>query len=128
MDPVSLIAIVPVALCNWPTVTTVSVTARAREPLRAGSFAAIAALAVPSMALFSLLQPRRGLARSKDRPQMALAIPLIVRAAVLCGLWRLSHVIFSTFRRRCSGVSGGGRAGAALGATGCLGLRPELST
>src|SRR5690242_11059025 len=27
MDPVSLMAIVPVALCNWPTVTSLSVTA-----------------------------------------------------------------------------------------------------
>ena len=28
IDPVSLMAIVPVALCSWPTVTSVSVTAR----------------------------------------------------------------------------------------------------
>ena len=27
IEPVSLIAMVPVALCSWPTVTSVSVTA-----------------------------------------------------------------------------------------------------
>src|SRR5690606_17477655 len=114
MDPVSLMAMVPVALCNWPTVTVVSVTASAREPLGAGLLEATAALAVPSIAWVSLLQPSSGLAKSSDNPTSARAmLPPMLRGglAMLGRAWGLGHVIFSTFRRS-RGAGGYGSAAA----------------
>src|SRR3954453_11726947 len=75
IEPVSLIAIVPVALCNCPTVTTLSVTASTRGPALAGFGAGVAASAVLSAAaaFVSLLQPSSGVDSIKAMPATTLA-------------------------------------------------------
>src|SRR5262245_60955275 len=67
MDPVSLIAMVPVALCSWPTVTTVSVTASGRGA--PGAALGLAALAFDSIDCASLLHPARTDNRNSASPK-----------------------------------------------------------
>src|SRR4051812_36143637 len=76
IEPVSLMAMVPVALWSCPTVTTLSVTASTRGPALAGLAAGLAAKATLSTDLLSLLQPSMGLDNSSDKVTSTLAQPL----------------------------------------------------
>ena len=67
IEPVSLMAIVPVALCNWPTVTSVSVMAM-DPPAAAGPLSVGLAATVSELPL-ALLQPIMGGPKATRSPR-----------------------------------------------------------